>query len=198
MVMLVLHVSAPGHGSPAGGRAGSDVQSDPSCGCATFCKKGCVPPQSRVPVPLTVYRFTPDSVRHLADTNSGDGSGDLGFFLDRRALTARCAIDPTNERCFLAPSESILYTRWAIEVDGDYGPYSSCNPMYAPPCCPPAAVLLFAQQPSCPHRVRCTRRGSRIYRLQASLQVKNIRHEHHHPQVHRLQLQCMGPLAVLV
>ena len=65
--------------------------------------------QSRPPLPLTVYRFTPDSVRHLADTNTGDASGDLGFFLDRRALTSRCAIDPTNKRCFLAPSERILW-----------------------------------------------------------------------------------------
>jgi hypothetical protein len=34
----------------------------------------------------------------LADTNTGDADGDLGFFLDRRSLTARCALEPSNSR----------------------------------------------------------------------------------------------------
>ena len=130
VLLLVL-----GHGGWRAAGVGvhrSAIQSDPACGCAAFCKRGCFPrsasraafqaqrshrdldhhrrqSQSRPPLPLTVYRFTPDSVRHLADTNTGDASGDLGFFLDRRALSTRCAIDPTNKRCFLAPSERILW-----------------------------------------------------------------------------------------
>lgn len=82
---------------------------------------------------VSLWRFTPSQALSLADTNSGDESGDLGFFLDRRALTARCRIDPTNLRCFLAPFSQVLYGVWRVEVDLRFGPYLSCVPVYTTP-----------------------------------------------------------------
>eukprot|EP01052_Picozoa_sp_SAG31_P045313 SAG31_NODE_8222_length_1494_cov_1.156272_1_plen_383_part_01 len=110
------------------------------CSCDSFCAGQCAPLTSRSLPPglhprqktlnLTLYRFTPRSVQRLADTNTGDADGDLGFFVARFALGARCAIEPTNLRCFLAPWRDIVFTRWQVEVDAGFGPYLACNPEY--------------------------------------------------------------------
>ena len=87
----------------------------PACSCDAFCRGECSfqPPataaargQGRAPpgrppqqmLNLTAYRFTPRGVVGLAGKNSGDDIGDLSFFLSRRALTARCTVDPDNLR----------------------------------------------------------------------------------------------------
>lgn len=115
-----------------------------SCTCDDFCSGRCAPfdsgklPPAELPVDrgnirnVTWFRFTPTSIRTtVADTNTGDIDGDLGFFLDRRALTARCALEPTNLRCFLAPWSEIVFARWELEVDSGWGPYLACNPAYS-------------------------------------------------------------------
>lgn len=123
----------------------STISSD--CSCANFCAGRCAPFSSgKLPVPakpsdngtqirnVTWYRFTPRSIRQeLANTNTGDVDGDLGFFLDRRALTARCALEPTSLRCFLAPWSEIVFARWELAVDTGWGPYLACNPAYSNP-----------------------------------------------------------------
>ena len=84
------------------------------CTCDRFCSGECAPFFSRTLPPrdpsvpnvmnLTLFRFTPRAIAHrLADTNTGDLDGDLGFFFDRFALGDRCRAEPTDLRCFLAP-----------------------------------------------------------------------------------------------
>ena len=120
-----------------------------ACTCDDFCSNRCAPfdsgrlPPTTDPAPpapssgrgavrnVTWFRFTPRSIMHeLADTNTGDVDGDLGFFFDRRALTARCALEPTNLRCFLAPWSEVVFAQWELEVDTGWGPYLACNPAY--------------------------------------------------------------------
>ena len=118
------------------------------CTCDSFCAGSCAPfcnshsgaSCPSLPMPpalvqnLTLYRFTPRSIKHtIADTNTGDIDGDLGFFIARRALTARCAVEPRNLQCFLAPWPEIVFARWEIEIDQGFGPYLACNPAYGSP-----------------------------------------------------------------
>ena len=108
------------------------------CSCDSFCRGLCPFNQNgragveAASINLTLFRFTPHGVAGLAGKNSGDDVGDLGFFLSRRALTARCAVEPGNLRCFLAPTSAVWFGRWHVEVDAAsaYGPYFSCNPLY--------------------------------------------------------------------
>ena len=114
------------------------------CTCAGFCAGTCSFTAGGRPAladtsseswrrNLTLYRFSPpgqSSPGSLADRNTGDASGDLEFLLDRRALSARCAIEPTNERCFLAPWRHVPFGRWRVELDARFGPYMSCIPRY--------------------------------------------------------------------
>ena len=84
---------------------------------------------------MDFYRFTPpgrspSQTLSLGNVNSGSLNGTLAFFMDRRALSARCAIDPTNLRCFLAPLRDVRYGRWTVLVDPQMGPYKSCVPLY--------------------------------------------------------------------
>ena len=44
---------------------------------------------------------------------------------DRRALSARCARAPGNERCFLAPWAEVPFGRWRVELNAQYGPGSN-------------------------------------------------------------------------
>jgi hypothetical protein len=106
-----------------------------NCSCDSFCSGSCSfhaggSTNESIVTNITMYRFTPRSVLHLENTNTGDALGDLGFFFDRRALQARCALDPTNERCFLAPWNALFFARWLVEVDTRMGPYFSCEPAY--------------------------------------------------------------------
>ena len=118
VVALVASASSPRPSSP--------------CTCDDFCSNRCAPFDSGKLLPgsdtqavanVTWFRFTPRSVRTtVAETNTGDVDGDLGFFLDRRALTARCRLEPQNLRCFLAPWSEIVFARWELEVDTGWGP----------------------------------------------------------------------------
>ena len=123
------------------------VVGESNCSCDSFCTGGCSPfattqtssargprlPNYK-PTNLTLFRFTPRSQRQLGDTNTGDAVGDLAFLLDRRALSVRCAVEPTNERCFLAPWTDMAFGRWTISTDlSRLGPYLACNPQYTSP-----------------------------------------------------------------
>ena len=99
------------------------------CTCDRFCRGDCAPffsrtlppnsasgkPGSNKVVNLTLYRFTPVKIsQRLADTNTGDLNGDLGFFFDRFALGDRCRAEPTNMRCFLSPWRSVVQPRGRV------------------------------------------------------------------------------------
>eukprot|EP00041_Stephanoeca_diplocostata_P010289 m.163339 g.163339 ORF g.163339 m.163339 type:complete len:495 (-) comp18100_c0_seq12:337-1821(-) len=117
-----------------------------TCDCENFCSSHCAystgydeasisteDASANVPVlNITLYRFTPPNsdILTIEDRNTGDVAGDLLFFLDRRALTARCKLEPGNERCFLAPIEWVAFGRWNVMVDSRWGPYQSCIPRY--------------------------------------------------------------------
>ena len=49
-----------------------------------------------------------------------------GFFLGKKNLTRQCALYPTSMGCFLDGDD--IYGKFVVEVDGQYGPYSECNP----------------------------------------------------------------------
>jgi hypothetical protein len=75
---------------------------------------------------LTLYRLTPVDAGGLLNMDSGDAAGDVEFSLSRKDIAAVCANSPGDERCFLAHQN--VYGRFTVEVDGQYGPYSFCNP----------------------------------------------------------------------
>jgi hypothetical protein len=99
--------------------------------CEAFCSGQCSffntsAGETGRPVNLTLYRMTPINVTDAANKDLGDAPGDIGFFLSRRTLRTECALDPTNQRCFLAHQN--IYASFDVEVDGQYGPYLMCNP----------------------------------------------------------------------
>ena len=102
--------------------------------CQDFCAGKCsfrnrtssAPADQGAPLNLTLYRLTPQHVLGIANRNTGDPPGDVGFFLSRKTLAAECAQDPTNIRCFLNGIN--IYGKFEVEMDGLFGPYHMCNP----------------------------------------------------------------------
>lgn len=52
-----------------------------NCTCAQFCNHTCGPTNAGRPRSLLMYRLTLANVSTLAEKNTGDAGGDLGFFL---------------------------------------------------------------------------------------------------------------------
>ena len=114
--MLILAAFASGSNGPE-----ASVDDAGECSCTDFCSGQCAfnpkpkkPNASLLqratksgPFLEAVYRFTPQGVVELSGKNTGDAAGDLAFFLSRRALTERCAIEPGDLRCFLAPVHTL-------------------------------------------------------------------------------------------
>jgi hypothetical protein len=104
--------------------------------CKDFCSSDCsfrnasspAPADQGLPLNLTLYRITPQHVLGIANRNTGDPPGDVGFFLSRKTLAAECARDPTNIRCFLDGIN--IYGKFEVEMDGAFGPYHMCNPTH--------------------------------------------------------------------
>lgn len=72
----------------------------------------------------------------LAEKDSGDVSGDLGFVLSQRTSALRCREDPANAMCLSLPhfagdddNSTDLVLEFKVEVDGQWGPYLYCNPV---------------------------------------------------------------------
>jgi hypothetical protein len=76
---------------------------------------------------LTLYRLTPVNVTGIRNKDIGDAPGDVSFFLSKKNLTQKCAVDPSGWGCFLDGDN--IYGRFVVEVDGAYGPYFECNPI---------------------------------------------------------------------
>ena len=68
-----------------------------------------------------VYRVTPRNVTDIANKNTGDPTGDIGFYLSRKSLVVECRDDITNQRCFLARDN--IFAQSVVEVDGNFGGY---------------------------------------------------------------------------
>ena len=115
-------------GGSTGGGGGDQYASEV---CEAFCSDQCSffnrsAGEAGLPTNLTLYRMTPTNVTDAANKDLADIPGDLGFFLSRKTLRLRCALDPRDQRCFLAHNNS--YASFEIEVDGRFGPYLMCNP----------------------------------------------------------------------
>ena len=102
----------------------------PPANCKLFCNGQCpFHPRWSSPAPenLTIYRLTPSNVTGIVDHDTGDATGDAGFygsFLMLRMLG--CATPWNGFGCFLANDPVI--SQFSVEVDGQYGPYLKCNP----------------------------------------------------------------------
>jgi hypothetical protein len=99
--------------------------------CASFCGGTCsfynaTSDEAPHLENLTLYRVTPRNVTDIANKNTGDPPGDIGFYLSRKSLVVECRDDPTNQRCFLAGDN--IFAQFVVEVDGNYGGYHMCNP----------------------------------------------------------------------
>eukprot|EP00729_Bicosta_minor_P030789 gene30789-19394_t len=76
---------------------------------------------------MTVYRMTPWNVTDVADHDTGDIAGDMGFLLSNYLNAGACQTPPLNtQNCFLF--DKPLVAAFPVEVDGNYGPYLMCNP----------------------------------------------------------------------
>lgn len=100
--------------------------------CADFCNYKCSfynesLGETGQPMNMTVYRITPFNTSGIRNKNTGDASGDVGFFLSRKNITQQCAKDPHSFGCFLDGDN--MYGEFVVEVDGQWGPYEECNPV---------------------------------------------------------------------
>ena len=99
--------------------------------CKAFCSNKCSfynSSDNETPTRenITIYRISPKNVTDLANHDTGDAPGDIGFFLSEKALKAECERNPTDIACFLAGEN--VYVSWLVEIDGKFGPYHMCNP----------------------------------------------------------------------
>jgi hypothetical protein len=123
---------------PPACNSSAETDTDVAATCADFCAGKCsfrnassgAPADQGVAVNLTLYRLTPVGVLGIANRNTGDPPGDVGFFLSRKTLAAECAKDPSNIRCFLNGIN--LYGKFEVEVDGSFGP---CEQLALRPAC---------------------------------------------------------------
>jgi hypothetical protein len=79
---------------------------------------------------ITLYRLTPKNVLGIADRNTGDAPGDVGFVLANRRHVLECLQNQTQKGCFLDNSTDNIYGKFNVEIDGKIGPYYQCNPLY--------------------------------------------------------------------
>jgi|EP01044_Picomonas_judraskeda_P020115 hypothetical protein len=101
--------------------------------CLSFCSGECdfnSANDTGTAQQISLYRVTPRNVTDLANKNTGDPPGDIGFYLSRMELVQQCARDPNSRGCFLAGDN--VFAEFLVEVDGRFGPYQMCNPVMFP------------------------------------------------------------------
>lgn len=111
--------------------------SSPTCSfqnCSAFCA-GLCPFRPNISASgsvqaLEVYRITPNGVVDLADKDSGDIAGDLGFMLYKYITTSQCRPPYNTHECFL--DDAPIVGQFRVLFDGNYGPYLKCNPSTLP------------------------------------------------------------------
>ena len=74
--------------------------------CEDFCLGKCsfyneTLGETGAPSNVTLYRLTPTNVTGISNKDTGNAPGDVSFFLGKKNLTQRCAMDPTGWGCFL-------------------------------------------------------------------------------------------------
>lgn len=99
--------------------------------CEDYCAGTC-PFRNNMSSPgsqnLTVYRMTPWNVTDLADHDTGDAAGDLGFLLLKYLSSSECKPPLITRSCFL--DDRTLLGKFEVEFDAQFGPYLKCNPNY--------------------------------------------------------------------
>lgn len=101
--------------------------------CLSFCSGECdfnSANDTGTAQQISLYRVTPRNVTDIANKNTGDPPGDIGFYLSRMQLVQQCARDPNSRGCFLAGDN--VFAEFTVEVDGRFGPYQMCNPVMFP------------------------------------------------------------------
>jgi hypothetical protein len=95
--------------------------------CDLFCNYQCsfynaTAGETGRPTTLTLFRITERNVTGILDKNTGDLTGDLSFALEIARPT------PGDQKDLLQ-SNTTLFGRFRVEVDGAWGPYLACNPL---------------------------------------------------------------------
>ena len=101
--------------------------------CAAFCSSQCsfyntTSGEKGQPRNVTLYRVTPANVTGVANKNTADPPGDITFVISKKNLTQQCLHDPEGQGCHTDLQRIDLYGEFTVEVDGQWGPYSMCNP----------------------------------------------------------------------
>jgi len=112
-----------------------DMTQTPDQYCEAFCTGRCnfhnkSFGETGTATNMTLYRLTPRNVEGIANHNTGDVPGDVGFVLANRQKVLECLQNETQRGCFLDNSTDNVYGAFDVEVDGQIGPYFQCNPLY--------------------------------------------------------------------
>eukprot|EP00037_Helgoeca_nana_P009992 m.87625 g.87625 ORF g.87625 m.87625 type:complete len:350 (+) comp19942_c0_seq4:5092-6141(+) len=108
-----------------------EVSLSPNCTCAQFCNSTCAATNVGSPETVIMYRLTPLNVTELAEKDTGDAAGDLGFLLMTLQKLVTCTPEQANtDECFLAFEPTIR--QYFVETNGKYGPFMRCNPLQFP------------------------------------------------------------------
>jgi hypothetical protein len=123
---LLACLVAASSSSPGGG--GGAAALDANCSCTSFCQGTCAASNAGRPVKQMVYRLTPYNVTGLAEKDTGDAPGDMGFYFERFRAMMTCTPELANTNaCFLGVQPVVR--RFLVEMDGKWGPFMRCNPL---------------------------------------------------------------------
>mmetsp|Transcript_36075 Transcript_36075/g.103813 ORF Transcript_36075/g.103813 Transcript_36075/m.103813 type:complete len:460 (-) Transcript_36075:108-1487(-) len=100
--------------------------------CDDFCSYRCsfynhTAGERPGPRNITLYRLTPANVTGIRNKNTGDPNGDVGYWLGKKNTSLMCAQEPSAFGCF--GTDQMIYGRFTVEVDGEWGSYTECNPL---------------------------------------------------------------------
>ena len=102
-----------------------------NCTCEAFCAGRCSflhPGDAGRPQTIRLLRLARPGDTGLGDRDAGDVYGDLAFVMRLFYFPMACRADPSTAGCFLASADDAVILDYQVSVDGQYGPYSECNP----------------------------------------------------------------------
>jgi len=104
---------------------------DKNCTCAEFCNHTCAATNAGTVHIQQMYRLSPGNVTALADKDTGDAAGDMGFFFLKLNAFYKCKEEDANTvDCFLAYKP--IVRKFTVVLDGKWGPFMRCNPLPFP------------------------------------------------------------------
>ena len=132
MFLLVAALLLADSGASASSRAACDLTQTPAQYCQDYCTGKCSFWNESLgdtggATNMTIYRLTPRGVLGVADRNTGDVPGDVGFVLANRQKILECLHNETSKGCFLDNSTDNIYGAFSIEYDGQLGPYKQVS-----------------------------------------------------------------------